>query len=319
MYNTMACFATCLSIKVIVDETKMEPAVAYEADGEQQQCSSSSSPGIPQMIDTTTKNEHKIEVSLDSLHIIDDPTSFKKTNNNESLSLNDDHTADETCLESPGSSINHNHTNTNLEYDDDDANEEVSSTESEEIIEEGPDFSDDEETIDSTRMLLKQAQERSEYQSVYEEVKLLRAEVSQCRQSIQVTLSQKLELKSKCNSLKNQLTQAQEHIQAYKVKELQWYEDGAEREKEYMNQLDEMCSSAKAKEEELMAELVERDMRIIEMQNMLNENDLKRINAMREENMNESDNEEEETEMRKEEDVHDSDEDASDAESCSFI
>ena len=296
----------------------MMQSIAYEADGEQQQCSSSS-PSTPPTIDTTTtKDEHKIEVSLDSLHIVDDPTSFEKTNNNESLSINDDHTADETFLESPGSSVSNNHTNSNtLEYDD--ANEEVSSTGSEEIIEEGPDFSDDDETIDSTRMLLKQAQERSEYQSVYEEVKLLRAEVSQCRQGIQVTLSQKMELKSKCNSLENQLTQAQEHIQAYKVKELQWYEDGAEREKEYMNQLDEMCSSAKAKEEELMSEIVERDMRIIEMQNMLNEKDLQRINALREEKKDESGNVEEETEMRKEEDVHDSDEDASDAESCSFI
>ena len=86
------------------------------------------------ILDTTTKDEHKIEVSLDSLLIVEDPTAFEKTNN-ESLSINDDHTADETFLESPGSSINHNHTNTNLEYDDDDANEEVSSTESEEIIE----------------------------------------------------------------------------------------------------------------------------------------------------------------------------------------
>jgi len=294
----------------------MMESIAYEADGEQQ--FSSSSPGIPPLIDTTTKNEHKIEVSLDSLHIIEDPTSFKKTNNNESLSINDDHTADETFLESPGSSVSNNHTNINdtLDYD---TNEEVSSTESEEIIEEGPDFSDDDETIDSTRMLLKQAQERSEYQSVYEEVKLLRREVSQYRNSVQVTLSQKMELKSKCNSLENQLTQAQEHIQAYKVKELQWYEDGAEREKEYMNQLDEMCSSAKSREEELMSEIVERDMRIIEMQNKLNEKDLKRINAMREEDMNESGDVEEETEMSND-DVHYDDEDSSsDAESCSFI
>jgi len=298
----------------------MEP-IAYDADGEQQQCSSSS-PSIPPMIDTIPKNEQKIEVSLDSLHIVDDPTAFEKTNNNESLSINDDHTADETFLESPGSSVSNNHNTNTLEYDhDDDANEEVSSTYSDEIIEEGPDFSDDDdETIDSTRMLLKQAQERSEYQSVYEEVKLLRREVSQYRSSIQVTLSQKLELKSKCNSLENQLTQAQEHIQAYKVKELQWYEDGAEREKEYMNQLDEMCSTAKSSEEELMSEIVERDMRIIEMQNKLNEKDLKRINAMREEDMNESGDVEEETEMRKEEDVHDDEEDSSsDAESCSFI
>ena len=295
-------------------------SIAYEADGHQQQ-SSSSSPGIPPLIDTTTKDEHKIEVSLDSLHIVDDPTSFEKTNNNESLSINDDHTADETFLESPGSSVNNNHTNINdtLDYD---TNEEVSSTYSDEIIEEGPDFSDDdEETIDSTRMLLKQAQERSEYQSVYEEVKLLRREVSQYRNSVQVTLSQKMELKSKCNSLENQLTHAQEHIQAYKVKELQWYEDGAEREKEYMNQLDEMCSIAKSKEEELMSEIVERDMRIIEMQNMLNEKELKRINAVREEN-NESNTVkeyEEETETSND-DVHYDDEDSSsDAESCSFI
>ena len=300
----------------------MMESIAYEAE-EQPQCCSSSSPGIPPMIDTSTKNEHKIEVSLDSLHIVDDPTSFEKTTNNESLSINDDHTADETFLESPGSSVSNNHTNTNdtLEYDDD--AKEVSSTVSEEIIEEGPDFSDDDdETIDSTRMLLKQAQERSEYQSVYEEVKLLRREVSQCRQSIQVTLSQKLELKRKSNSLENQLTQAQEQIQAYKVKELQWYEDGAEREKEYMNQLDEMCSTAKSSEEELKAEIVERDMRIIEMQNMLNEKDLKRINAVREENMNESNTVkeyEEETETSND-DVHYDDEDSSsDAESCSFI
>jgi len=85
-----------------------------------------------------------------------------------------------------------------------------------------------------------------------------------------------------------------------------------------MNQLDEMCSTAKSREEELMAEIVERDMRIIEMQNMLNEKDLKRINAVREENMNESDTVEEETEMTND-GVHNSDEDASDAESCSFI
>ena len=110
----------------------------------------------------------------------------------------------------------------------------------------------------STRRLLKQAHRRIEHQSIYEEVKLLRAQ-----------LHQKLEIVNKCNHLEQQLTNANQTIEIYKQKEKSYNEEMANREMEFMNKLNEMC-------EMMEVEIVKRDKSIIELQNRLNENQLTR-------------------------------------------
>lgn len=106
---------------------------------------------------------------------------------------------------------------------------------------------------DSTRRLLRQAHQRLEHQSIYEEVKLLRTQ-----------LHQKLEIVNKCNDLEQQLSKANQTIEMYKKKEKSYSEDMAKREMEFMNKLNDMCVM-------MEVEIVRRDDRIAELQNRLNE------------------------------------------------
>jgi len=106
---------------------------------------------------------------------------------------------------------------------------------------------------DSTRRLLRQAHQRLEHQSIYEEVKLLRTQ-----------LHQKLEIVNKCNDLEQQLSNANQTIEMYKKKEKSYSEDIAKREMEFMNKLNDMCVM-------MEVEIVERDDRIAKLQNRLNE------------------------------------------------
>mmetsp|Transcript_25479 Transcript_25479/g.43268 ORF Transcript_25479/g.43268 Transcript_25479/m.43268 type:complete len:202 (-) Transcript_25479:669-1274(-) len=106
---------------------------------------------------------------------------------------------------------------------------------------------------DSTRRLLRQAHQRLEHQSIYEEVKLLRTQ-----------LHHKLEIVNKCNELEQQLSKANQTIDMYKKKEKSYSEDMSKREMEFMNKLNDMCVM-------MEVEIVKRDDRIAELQNRLNE------------------------------------------------
>ena len=217
---------------------------------------------VPPTICTTNKKDEGqsvgITLDVDGLQI--DPAVFDKPI--QSTLSADDHTADETFIDSPGSSYNH-------QVQDSDGDESNSA-----------DDSSDDETIQtnaSTRHLLKQAQKRIHKQSIYDEVKLLRTEVSQYRNSEEIALRQKQSLMNKYNTLESELSQAIETIQSYKRKELQWNEERAQREKDFMNQMNDICSTMQSKEQELMTEILARDQKIIEMQNQMNEEEMKRI------------------------------------------
>ena len=82
---------------------------------------------------------------------------------------------------------------------------------------------------------------------------------------------------NKYNTLESELSQAIETIQSYKQKELQWNEERAQREKDFMNQMNDICFTMQSKESELMSEIIARDQKIIEMQNQMNEEEMKRI------------------------------------------
>lgn len=120
-----------------------------------------------------------------------------------------------------------------------------------------PSSSSDDE--DSTRRLLKQAHQRLEHQSIYEEVKLLRTQ-----------LNQKLEIVNKCNNLEQRLSKANQSIELYKQKEKNFSEEMAKCEMHFMNKLNEMCGM-------MEVEIVKRDERILELQNRLNEKETRTI------------------------------------------
>lgn len=145
---------------------------------------------------------------------------------------------------------------TELEYSiaDEDESDELSATSS---YQSSPSSSSDDE--DSTRRLLKQAHQRLEHQSIYEEVKLLRTQ-----------LNQKLEIVNKCNNLEQQLSKANQTIELYKQKEKNFSEEMAKCEMQFMNKLNEMCGM-------MEVEIVKRDERILELQNRLNEKETRTI------------------------------------------
>ena len=106
---------------------------------------------------------------------------------------------------------------------------------------------------DSIRQLLKQAHERLENQSLYEEVKLLRTQ-----------LNQKLEIVNKNNELEHKLSKARQTIEMYKQKEKEYNEEKATCEMDFMRNLNEMCA--------VMEEgFANREKQIVELQNRLNE------------------------------------------------
>ncbi|KAL7460196.1 hypothetical protein ACHAXS_000659 [Conticribra weissflogii] len=124
---------------------------------------------------------------------------------------------------------------------------------------------------DSTRLLLIQAQHRLHRQSIYEEVKLLRAQLSTYRQNAENYTHQKVLLMNQKQELEQSLMQAQEVIQNLKQEKLRMKEQQAIREKEYMNQLSVYCREFDEKEQGYMGEIMERDERILTLRNELNE------------------------------------------------
>lgn len=154
---------------------------------------------------------------------------------------------------------------TELEYsiaDDDEGGEEedddatfsyASSTSSSSSSSSSPSSSSGDDDEDSTRRLLKQAHQRIEHQSIYEEVKHLRTQ-----------LNQQLEIVNKCNELEHQLAKATHTIDLYKQKEKKHEDEMAKSEMEFMSKLNEMC-------EMMEVQIVSRDERIVELQKKLNE------------------------------------------------
>jgi hypothetical protein len=99
-----------------------------------------------------------------------------------------------------------------------------------------------------------------------DENKILQAEVSQYKTSLESTLRQKLDLKNKCDTLEGQLAQAVETIQHFKLQQLGWIDERAQRELDFMNQLNDLCSEMKGNEKVMMSEIIDRDQKIREMQ-----------------------------------------------------
>lgn len=124
---------------------------------------------------------------------------------------------------------------------------------------------------DSTRLLLIQAQHRLHRQSIYEEVKLLRAQLSTYRQNAENYTHQKVLLMNQKQELEQSLMQAEQVIQNLKQDKLRMKEQQALREKEYMNQLSGYCREFDEKEQRYMGEIMERDARILTLRNELNE------------------------------------------------
>mmetsp|Transcript_34965 Transcript_34965/g.59384 ORF Transcript_34965/g.59384 Transcript_34965/m.59384 type:complete len:261 (+) Transcript_34965:189-971(+) len=211
--------------------------------------------GIPPIITAIAEgDERSVDIPLESLQVGSSPTDVEKPHDPAS-NEQDESTAGESYPES-------SHDCSDSDSDD----ESIFSI-------------DSHHTNDSTRLLLQQAQERIAHQTVYEEVKKLRVEVQLCKTSVESALRQKVDLQNRCNALESSLAQAMNDIQSYKLKELKWNDKEAEREKDFMNQLNDACSTMEANEKNLMDEIIKRDMKIIELQNLWNEEEIKRMKA----------------------------------------
>lgn len=191
-----------------------------------------------------------------------------RTNDGATTITNDTPTVDETLTSETASDISSccssDCDEEGIDVSNESNDDEISSTQSE-------------HSNNSTRLLLKQAQLRLHHQSICEEVTVLRAEVEQYKHSLESALRQKLQVKDRCNILEIQLDQAMKTIHTYKMKEQKWNEEMSQREKEFMNQINDLCSETNTKEQYLMDEVIQRDKKIIEMQNMLNEKDFAKI------------------------------------------
>ena len=212
--------------------------------------------GIPQLND--------LQIDIDS-SALQKPTTSSSTERDEA-------TADETLTRSPtGSSSEESNSDNDCADDEESGDDDDSSTTS----------SRSQATLDSTRLLLRQAQRRVKHQSVYEEVKQLRSEVSQYKNTIESNMRQKHALSHRVTTLEQDLSNAKESIHTHKQREIQWNEERATLERDFMNQLNDVCSSVGQKEEELMQEIVKRDAKIIELQNLWNEEEIRRMDAAR--------------------------------------
>jgi hypothetical protein len=126
-------------------------------------------------------------------------------------------------------------------------------------------------SMDSTQLLLKQAHARMHRQSIYEEVQQLRTLVSGHETHSKLLERQKSNLVTKYRELESAYTSALEQIHQYKMKEQRIKEEQAERELEYMNQMNEVCRNYDSKEQDYMGQLIQKDTIIVDLQNRLNE------------------------------------------------
>lgn len=123
---------------------------------------------------------------------------------------------------------------------------------------------DSNKSMDSTKMLLKQAHARMHRQSIYEEVQHLRTLVSGRETHSKLLERQNSNIVAKYQELESAYTAALKQIHQYKLNEQRIKEEQAQRELEYMNQINEVCRDHDAKEQDYMGQ-------IIELQNRLNE------------------------------------------------
>jgi|Transcript_612 chromosome segregation ATPase len=217
--------------------------------------------GILPMITTYGNSKHHIDINTNhkangSNDVVCFPFSVCKQEAAEGST-----TEDETYSASGYSSSEHSRDDENDERFDSDSDSDEADAQS----------TQSNTSMDSAQLLLKQAQARLHHQSIYEEVQHLRTLVSGHETHAQVLTKQKSSLLNKCNALEESLANIVDQLTKYKHREQQLKETQAEREKEYMNQLNEVCRVNDAKEQDYMGQLIERDMRIVELQNALNE------------------------------------------------
>ena len=173
----------------------------------------------------------------------------------------------ETCTETASTCSTRNHDDiflsesTSYEEDDDCSIQSTASTNSNKSI----------SSMNSTQLLLKQAHARMHRQSIYEEVKHLRTLLSGHETHSKLLERQKSNLDTKYKELGSAYTTALEHIHKSKLKEQQIKEEQAERELEYMNQMNEVCRHYDTKEKNYMDQLIEKDAIIEKLQNRLKE------------------------------------------------
>ncbi|KAL3788228.1 hypothetical protein HJC23_004695 [Cyclotella cryptica] len=129
-------------------------------------------------------------------------------------------------------------------------------------------------SMDSTQLLLKQAHARIHRQSIYEEVQHLRTLVSGHETHSKLLARQKSNLLNKYKEIESLYTSALEQIHRFKLAQQQMKEEQAERELEYMNQMNEVCRTYDSKEQDYMGQLIQKDKIIVDLQNRVNELEL---------------------------------------------
>jgi hypothetical protein len=210
------------------------------------------------------ENDYRLDNLMDGLHLAINSSAV--TEDGATTITNDAPTVDETISDTASEISSWSGCDEGDHGGNDSNDDEISSTQSD-------------HSNTSARILLKQAQLRLQQQSMCEEVYLLRAEVAQFKHSLESALRQKLQVKDRCNTLESQLDQANKTIHNYKLKEQKWNEEMSQREKDFMNQINDLCSEVKAKERYLMDEIIQRDKKIVEIQNRLNEKDIAKIES----------------------------------------
>jgi cell division septum initiation protein DivIVA len=108
---------------------------------------------------------------------------------------------------------------------------------------------------------------------ILDENKVLQAEVTQARVEVESILRQKLDIKNERDTLESKLAEAMLTIQQYKLNELHLMEEKAQRERDYMNQLNDFAQETKRNDQILMDEIMKRDQLIRELQSRLNQAD----------------------------------------------
>jgi hypothetical protein len=126
-------------------------------------------------------------------------------------------------------------------------------------------------SMDSTQLLLKQAQARLHRQSIYEEVQHLRTLVAGHETHSKLLSRQKSTLLIKYTELESAHKAALEQIHDHKISLHQTAELQSERELEYINSLNSVCKIHEEKEQDYMGQLIEKDEKIFQLQNKLNE------------------------------------------------
>ena len=212
---------------------------------------------IPQIIHT---RDGSIEcITLDSLQVaVGCRTTVAVDKSCASIS-----TADETL------SINSN----DADHDDDEEDEEEDDDDEDQVDDNASSSAQSAHTNDSGRCLLEQARQRVQHQMILDENKVLQAEVTQARVEVESILRQKLDIKNERDTLESKLAEAMLTIQQHKLNELHLMEEKAQRERDYMNQLNDFAQETKRNDQILMDEIMKRDQLIRELQSRLNQAD----------------------------------------------